>query len=162
MNNVWNISFFKTVHWYSTISMIFQLNKPPVKVPDVFSFNAFHLIKFYPWNWRSYCPNMQDKTINNTYQLGGAADVWLTDKNMPMGGLVYMIASIAIPRLAANHHPGNGLGHLRIMECLDAHIIFPSSCSSLYSLWCVIQHMFKKQDVTKLYLVNMESTAFYF
>ena len=32
--------------------------------------------------WRSYCPNAQDKIINNTYRFSGPAGVWLTDKNM--------------------------------------------------------------------------------
>ena len=80
---------------------------------------------------------MQDKIINNTYRLG-----WrLADKNMSMSRPVYMHASKATPDLAANHHPGNGLDHLRIVECPDTHIIFPSPCSSQYALWCVIQHV---------------------
>ena len=44
-----------------------------------------------------------------------------------------MHTNIATPRQAANHHLG--IGHM------DAHIIFPSSCSSQYILWRVIQHV---------------------
>ena len=69
-----------------------------------------------------------------------------------MSGPVYMHASRATPGLAANHHPGNGLDHLRIVERPDAHIIFPSSYSSQYSLWRVIQHVdyTQVQDTTEL------------
>ena len=69
------------------------------------------------------------------------AGVRLTDKNMSMSGPIYMHTSIATPGLATNHHTGNGLDHLRIVKRPDAHIIFPSSCSSGYSLWRVIQHV---------------------
>ena len=48
---------------------------------------------------------------------------------MPMSGLAYM------------HRSGNGWDHLCIVEHPDAHIIFPSWCSSEYSLSLVIQHM---------------------
>ena len=57
-----------------------------------------------------------------------------------------MHGSIATPRLAANHHPWNGLDHLRIVERPDVHIIFPSSYSSQYSFWRVIQHMNYTQE----------------
>ena len=74
--------------------------------------------------WRSHCPNAKDKII---ITLTGLA-VRLADKNMSMSGPVYTHASIATPGLAVNHHTGNGLDHLHIMERPDAHIMFPSSC----------------------------------
>ena len=52
-----------------------------------------------------------------------------------------MHASAATPGFAANHHTGNGRDHLRMVEHPDAHIIFPSWCSSQYSLSRVIQHV---------------------
>ena len=67
------------------------------------------------------------------------ASGWQT--NMLISGPVYMNASIATPELAANHHPGKWLDHLHIVEHPDAHVIFPSSCLSEYSLWHVIQHL---------------------
>ena len=60
---------------------------------------------------------------------------------MPMTGPAYMHASIATLGLAANHHTGIWRDHLRIVECPNAHIIFPSWCSSQYSLSRIIQHM---------------------
>ena len=83
------------------------------------------------------CPNAQDKIITT---LTGSA-VRLADKNMSMSGPLYMHASIVTPGLAANHCPGNGLDHLRIVERPDVHIIFRSSCSSQYLLWRVIRHV---------------------
>ena len=73
--------------------------------------------------------------------LSGLARQLADRKNMSMSGPVYMHASIATPGLAANHHLGNGLDHLRFMERPEAHIIFSSTCSSQYTLWCVIQHV---------------------
>ena len=52
-----------------------------------------------------------------------------------------MHVSIAAPGLTANQHTGNGRDHLHTMERPDAHIIFPSWCSTDYSLSRVIQHM---------------------
>ena len=52
-----------------------------------------------------------------------------------------MHASVAIPGLTANQHTGNGWDHLRMVEHPDAHMIFPSWCSSEYSLSHVTQHM---------------------
>ena len=52
-----------------------------------------------------------------------------------------MDASIATPRLIANQHNGNGWDRLRMVECPDVHIIFPSWCSREYSLSRVIQRM---------------------
>ena len=43
-----------------------------------------------------------------------------------------MHAGTATPALTANHCPGNGIDHLRIVERPDAHIIFP---------WRVIRHV---------------------
>ena len=63
-----------------------------------------------------------------------------------------MHASIATPWLAANHHTGNGQNHLRIGAFHNAHTIFPSSCSSLYSLSRVIQHV----DYTQVQVQNFE------
>ena len=56
---------------------------------------------------------------------------WQT--KMPMSCPAYMHASIATPGFAANHHTGNGRGHLHIVERLDVDIIFPSWCSSLFT-----------------------------
>ena len=86
------------------------------------------------------------------------ADIQLADKDISMSGPVYIHASIATPRLAANHYPGNGLDHLHIVECPNVHIIFPSSCSSQYSPWHIIQHLwttFKyniQQNFDKIYM----------
>ena len=52
-----------------------------------------------------------------------------------------MDASVATPRLTVNQHTGNGRDHLRMVEHPDVHIVFPSWCSSDYSLSRVIQHM---------------------
>ena len=52
-----------------------------------------------------------------------------------------MHASIATPRLTANQHTGNGRDHLHMEERPDVYIIFPSWCSSDYSLSRVIQNM---------------------
>ena len=52
-----------------------------------------------------------------------------------------MNASIATPGFTANQHTGNERDHLRMVERPDAHIIFPSGCSSDYSLSRVIQHV---------------------
>ena len=51
------------------------------------------------------------------------------------------IFHLVSPGLTANHHTGNGRDQLHIGECPNAHIIFPSWCSSEYSLSCVTQHM---------------------
>ena len=90
--------------------------------------------------------------INTTYWLGGQPGVLLTNKNMSMNGPVYIHASIATPGLAANHDTGNGLDHLCIVGHPIVHIIFPSSCSNQYSLWCIIQRMnyTQVQDTTEL------------
>ena len=60
---------------------------------------------------------------------------------MPMSGPAYMHASIATSGLTANQHTGNGRDNLRIVERPDAHIIFPSWCSSEYSLSRLTQHV---------------------
>ena len=60
---------------------------------------------------------------------------------MPMSGPAYMHTSIATPGLTANQHTGNRRDHLRMVECPDALIIFPSWCSSDYSLSHIIQHV---------------------
>ena len=52
-----------------------------------------------------------------------------------------MHASTATPGLTANQHTGNGRDHLCMVECPNAHIIFPSWCSSNNSLSCLIQHV---------------------
>ena len=53
---------------------------------------------------------------------------------MPMSEPAYMHASIATPGLT-------GWDYLHMVECPDAHIIFPSWCSSDYSLSRIIQHV---------------------
>ena len=60
--------------------------------------------------------------------------------------------SIATPALAANHHPGNEPDHLHVVVRPDAHIFFPSSCSSQYLLWRVTQNVnyTQVQDITEL------------
>ena len=52
-----------------------------------------------------------------------------------------MHANIATPGVTAYQHTGNGRDHLRMVESPNAHIIFPSWCSSEYSLSCVTQHV---------------------
>ena len=87
------------------------------------------------WNlleW-SYCPNAQEK--NKQYL---SARLVSANSQMPMSGPANMHASIATPRLTANQHTGNGRDHLRMVERPDAHIIFPSWCSSDNSLSRVI------------------------
>ena len=60
---------------------------------------------------------------------------------MPMSGPAYMYGSIATYGLTANQHTGNGWDHLLMVERPDAHIIFPSWCSSEYSLSRITQYM---------------------
>ena len=60
---------------------------------------------------------------------------------MPMSEPAYMYASIATPRLTASQHTGNGWDNLRMVEHPNAHIIFPSWCSSEYSLSRLTQHV---------------------
>ena len=69
------------------------------------------------------------------YRLGGPACVRLTNKNMSMSETVYILTSIVTTGLEANHHTGNGLDHLYIVECSNVLIIFPFTYSSRYSLW---------------------------
>ena len=82
-------------------------------------------------------PNTQEKIILTNL----VARLVSANKQMPMSGPAYMHASIATPRLTANQHTGNGRDHLRMVERPDAHIIFPSWCSSEYSLSHITQHV---------------------
>ena len=116
-------------------------------------------IKSVIWVWRSYCPNAQDKIINNIYWLGGLAGIWLTDKNMLMSGPVYMHTSIVTPGLAVNPHIGNGRNHRCIVERPDMYIIFLSSCSSQISLWHIIQHVNYTQTLDKSVCISLYATG---
>ena len=108
---------------------------------------------------------MRKKRENEMWELkkekiiftGLAARLTSANKQMP----AYMGASVATSRLTANQHTVNGRDHLCIVERPDVHIIFPSWCSSEYSLSCVIQHVnytqvlkFVKNDSLYIFVVT--------